>query len=138
MAGGGGCQGKPAPVAPPEPPVVPVSRPVEREVTDYVDFTGRTGAVQSVDIPPRGTGYLVKIPFQEGSMVKAGDLLFVVDRRPYQAQLDQAEGQVKLYQAQLKLARIIYGRDRAINGRVANSVSQEQLDQDRASMEEAD
>jgi multidrug efflux system membrane fusion protein len=138
LAAVGGCQGKPAPVAPPEPPVVPVSRPVEREVTDYVDFTGRTGAVQSVDIRPRVTGYLVKIPFQEGSMVKAGDLLFVVDRRPYQAQLDQAEGQVNLYQAQLKLARIIYARDRAINGRVSNSVSQEQLDQDRASMEEAD
>jgi multidrug efflux system membrane fusion protein len=138
LAAVGGCQGKPAPVAPPEPPVVPVSRPVEREVTDYVDFTGRTGAVQSVDIRPRVTGYLVKIPFQEGSMVKAGDLLFVVDRRPYQAQLDQAEGQVNLYQAQLKLARIIYARDRAINSRVSNSVSQEQLDQDRASMEEAD
>jgi multidrug efflux system membrane fusion protein len=138
LAAVGGCQGKPPKVAPPELPVIPVSRPVEREVTDYADFTGRTGAVQSVDIRPRVTGYLVEMPFKEGAMVKAGDLLFVVDRRPYEAQLDQAESQVNLYQAQLKLARTIYARDRAINARVANAVSQEQLDQDHASMEEAD
>jgi multidrug efflux system membrane fusion protein len=138
LAAVGGCRGKPPPVAPPELPVIPVSRPVEREVTDYVDFTGRTAAVQSVDIRPRVTGYLVKIPFKEGAMVKAGDILFVVDRRPYQAQLDQAQGLVNLYQAQLKLARTIYARDQAINARVSYSVSQEQLDQDRASMEEAD
>ena len=138
MAAVGGCQGKPTSVAPSEPPVIPVSRPVEREVTDYVDFTGRTAAVQSVDIRPRVTGYLVKIPFKEGAMVKAEDVLFVVDRRPYKAQLDQAQGQVNLYQAQLKLTRTIFARDKAINARVPNSVSQEQLDQDQASMEEAD
>ena len=122
----------------PKPPVVPVSLPVEREVTDYVEFTGRTNAVQSVDIRPRVTGYLVKIPFKEGADVKAGDLLFEIDPRPYQAQLDQATGLVNLYQAQLKLAKINYNRDRAINERVAGSVSQQQLDQDIASEQEAD
>ena len=70
-----------------------------------MDFTGQTKAVQSVDIIPLVTGYLVQMPFQEGAEVKEGDLLFVVDRRPYKAQLDQAQGQVNLYQAQLKLAR---------------------------------
>ena len=85
--------------------MVPVGQPVQREVTDYVDFTGRTEAVYSVDIRPRVTGYLGKMPFQEGSEVKAGDLLFVVDPRPYKAQLDQAQGQVDLYQASLKLAK---------------------------------
>jgi membrane fusion protein, multidrug efflux system len=138
MAAVNGCHRDPTAVAPAQPPVIPVSRPVGREVTDYVDFTGRTDAVQSVDIRPRVTGYLVQMPFQEGASVKAGDLLFVVDPRPYKAQLDQAQGQVDLYQAQLKLARTIYARDRAINARVANSISQEQLDQDQASMEEAD
>ena len=58
---------------------VPVSQPVRRQVTDFVDFTGRTEAVHSVDIRSRVTGYLVKMPFQEGEEVKAGDLLFVVD-----------------------------------------------------------
>ena len=58
---------------------MPIAHPVGREVTDYVDFTGRTEAVQSVDIRPRVTGYLVEMPFQEGAEVKKGDLLFVVD-----------------------------------------------------------
>ena len=102
---------------PPRPsrPSVPVSQPVQREVTDYVDFTGQTKAVQSVDIIPLVTGYLVEMPFREGAEVKKGDLLFVVDRRPYKAQLDQARGQVNLYQAQLKLARTTLARDRAVN-----------------------
>ena len=114
-----GCQANATKVGQPEPPVVPVSQPVQREVTDYVDFTGRTEAVYSVDIRPRVTGYLVEMPFEEGAEVKAGDLLFVVDPRPYKAQLDQAQGQVDLYQASLKLARTTLARDRAINASVA-------------------
>ena len=94
---------------------MPVSQPVQREVTDFVDFTGQTRAIQSVDIIPLVTGYLVEMPFREGADVKKGDLLFVVDRRPYKAQLDQAQGQVNLYQAQLKLARTTLARDRAVN-----------------------
>src|SRR5438132_11087932 len=78
------------------------------------------------------------MPFKEGANVKTGDTLFVIDPRPYRAQLDQAESQVNLYQAQLKLARIIYARDLAINAKVPNSVSQEHLNQDQAAVEEAD
>ncbi len=66
-----------------EPIAVQVSRPVTREVTDYVDFTGRTQAVNSVNVIPRVSGYVVKAPFREGSMVKQGDLLFEIDPRPY-------------------------------------------------------
>lgn len=133
-----GCQRSRPAVAPPELPVSPVSHPVPREVTDHVDFTGRTEAVQSVDIRPRVTGYLVKMPFKEGATVKAGDLLFEIDPRPYQAQLDSAAGQVNLYQAQLELAKITYARDIALNNRMPNSVSQQELDQARAAVEEAD
>ena len=115
LAAVAGCQANATKVAPAEPPVVPVGQPVRREVTDYVDFTGRTEAVYSVDIRPRVTGYLVEMPFEEGAEVKAGDLLFVVDPRPYKAQLDQAQGQVDLYQASLKLAKTTLARDRAIN-----------------------
>ena len=56
-----GCTHTPPQVAPAEPPAVPVSQPVQREVTDYVDFTGRTEAVQAVDVRPRVTGYLTKV-----------------------------------------------------------------------------
>jgi multidrug efflux system membrane fusion protein len=138
LAAVGGCQGKPTPVAPSEPPVIPVSKPVEREVTDYVDFTGRTDAVQAVEIRPRVTGYLVEMPFKEGEDVRQGDVLFVIDPRPYEAQLGQAKSQVNLYQAQLKLAKIIYARDLAINARVSDSISQEHLNQDQAAVQEAD
>jgi multidrug efflux system membrane fusion protein len=133
-----GCEASRAKVAPAEPPVVPVSRPVEREVTDYVDFTGRTEAVHSVDIKPRVTGYLTTMPFKEGSDVKAGDLLFIVDQRPYQAQLDQAQGQVDLNQASLKLARVTLRRDKAINSLQPGSISQQQFDQEQAVVEEAE
>jgi membrane fusion protein, multidrug efflux system len=133
-----GCQANRAAVAPPEPPAVPIAHPVGREVTDYADFTGRTEAVHSVDIRPRVTGYLVEMPFQEGAEVKTGDLLFVVDPRPYKAQLDQAQGQVDLYKASLKLAKVTLARDLAINALQARSISQQQLDQEQAVVDEAE
>jgi multidrug efflux system membrane fusion protein len=125
-------------VAPSVPLVVPVSQPVEREVIDFVDFTGRINAVQSVDIRPRVTGYLRKMPFKEGAEVKQGDVLFEVDSRPYEAQVESFQSQVRLYQAQLKLARVVYSRDLGINSRVSGSISQQQLDQHLAAIEEAE
>ncbi len=119
-------------------PVVPVSHPVERVVTDYVDFTGRTNAVQSVDIIARVTGYLVQMPFKEGSEVKAGDLLFQIDPRPYQAQYDQAKSQVDLDKAQLDLAKSTLARYEALNKTTPGAVSEQALDQYKASVTEAD
>ena len=117
---------------------MPVSRPVAREVTDYVDFTGRTQAVESVNVVARATGYLLKPPFKEGSEVKAGDLLFEIDPRPYQAQYDQAVGQVNLYKAQLKLAQVTLDRDEQLAQTTPGAVSAQQLDQDHAAVDEAD
>src|SRR5437773_1045286 len=135
MALAAGCTHAPPPVALPEPPAVPVSKPVEREVTDYVDFTGRTDAVEAVDVRPRVSGYLVKMPFKEGAEVKKGDLLFEVDPRPYQAQLDQAKAQVELYRAQLKLAQATYERDVPL---LANrAISPQELDQAKAAVDES-
>jgi membrane fusion protein, multidrug efflux system len=131
----GGCQ-RPAPeVAPAEPPVLPVSEPARREITDYVDFTGRTDAVEAVDIRPRVTGYLVQMPFKEGSEVKKGDLLFEIDPRPYQAQLDLARSQVSLNEAQLRLAQLTYSRYRRLLS--MNAVSRQEFDQEKAAADEA-
>ncbi|HEY7315296.1 MAG TPA: efflux RND transporter periplasmic adaptor subunit [Gemmataceae bacterium] len=116
---------------------VPVSNPVEREVTDYVDFTGRTDSVASVDVRARVTGYLVRRPFKDGSDVKKGDLLFEIDPAPYQAQLNQATSQVKLNEASLKLMRTTYDRDKAISLVQPGAVAKQQLDQDRAAVDEA-
>jgi multidrug efflux system membrane fusion protein len=133
-----GCQDGTPRIAPPEVPVVPVSHPAEREVTDYVDFTGRTDAVQSVNVIARVTGYLVQMPFKEGSEVKAGGLLFEIDPRPYQAQLDQAQSQVTLYQAQLELAKTTLARYQALDKSTPGAVSQQALDQYKAAVTEAE
>jgi len=132
-----GCSHPPQ-VAPPEPPAVPVSQPVGRVVTDYGDFTGRTDAVQAVDVRARVTGYLVEMPFKEGAEVKKNTLLFVVDPRPYQAQLDQAEGQLNRYQAQLDLAKTTYARFRGLATSEPGAVSKQALDQYQAQVAEAD
>ncbi len=72
------------------PPGVSVSQPIQRDVTDYVEFVGRTESPNSIEIRARVTGYLMGMPFREGDTVKAGDLLFQIDDRPYKAELDQA------------------------------------------------
>jgi membrane fusion protein, multidrug efflux system len=137
LAALGGCHRKAPQVAEPEPPAVPVSEPVKRTVTDYVDFTGRTNAVQATDIRARVSGYLVQMPFKEGAEVKKGDMLFEVDPRPYQAQFDQAEGQVRLYRAQLALAKANYARDLEV-AKTPGAISGQQLDQDKATIDEAE
>jgi multidrug efflux system membrane fusion protein len=136
-AASGGCQERASRLAPADSPAVPVSQPVRREVTDYVDFTGQTKAVNTAEIRPRVTGYLVDMPFQEGAEVEKGDLLFVVDPRPYKAQLDQAQGQVDLYQAQLKLAKTTLARDKAVNSLAPGSISPQQFEQEQAVVDEA-
>ena len=90
-----GC-GQSAAVAPsPEPTTVSVSYPVEREVTDYADFTGRTAAVDSVEVRARVDGYLQSVNFKEGTLVKKGDVLFVIDPRPFVAELNRAKAQLE-------------------------------------------
>jgi membrane fusion protein, multidrug efflux system len=130
-----GCARKSQQVAPSEPPALPVSQPVSREVTDFVDFTGRTDAVEAVDIRPRVSGYLVKMPFKEGAEVRKGDLLFEVDPRPYQAQLDQAKAQLELNKASLQLAKTTYERDVPLLA--TKAISSQELDQAKAAVDEA-
>lgn len=135
MAASGGCRRGAPQAAPQEAPVLPVSKPIQREVTDYVDFTGRTDAVKAVDIRPRVTGYLVQMPFKEGSEVKVGDLLFEIDPAPYQAQVAQAQGQVTLNEAQLDLAQTTYQRALLLLNQKA--ISQQEFDQNKATVQEA-
>jgi len=116
---------------------VPISHPVQRDVTDHVDFTGRTDSVFSVDVRARVSGYLEKRHFKDGSDVKKGDLLFEIDPRPYQAQLDQALAQVKLNEASLTLAKTTYERDKTVARTQPGAISKQQLDQDWAAEEEA-
>ena len=105
-----GCTRAPseAPAAPPIP--VTVSHAVEREVTDYADFTARTAAVDSVEVRAHVWGYLEKVNFKEGALVQKGDVLFELDPRPYQAMLNQAKAKVTQDEAQLKYDEAEYQR----------------------------
>jgi RND family efflux transporter MFP subunit len=106
-----GCARSPtqAPAAGPIP--VTVSHPVEREATDYADFTARTVAVDSVEVRAHAWGYLEKVNFKEGVLVKKGDVLFEIDPRPYQAALNQAQAKVAQDEAQLKYDEAEYQRN---------------------------
>jgi multidrug efflux system membrane fusion protein len=133
----GGCRPSQATVAPAQAPAIPVSSPVSQEVTDFMEFTGRTEAVHSVNIVPRVTGYLVSAPFREGAEVTAGDLLFEIDPKPYQAQYDQAASQVALYQAQVKEAQADYNRNKAVAQTAPGAVTQQDLDRYLAVLDES-
>jgi RND family efflux transporter MFP subunit len=87
------------------PPVVEVAQPIERSVSDYQVFTARTQAVQSVDLKARVTGYLTKINFKDGDMVKEGETLFQIDDGPYKAALDQSKGALEAAKASLDVAK---------------------------------
>jgi RND family efflux transporter MFP subunit len=106
-----GCARAPSegPAAAPIP--VKVSYPVEREVTDYVDFTGRTAAIDSVEVRAHVWGYLDRVNFKEGAMVEKGDVLFELDARPYQAALNQAKAKVAQDEAQLEYDEAEYQRN---------------------------
>ena len=77
------CAPQAAPSAPA--PQVSVARVIERQVNDWDEFTGRIQAVDSVEIRPRVSGYIERVAFTEGGVVRKGDLLFVIDPRPYRA-----------------------------------------------------
>jgi len=100
------CGGQADRIVEPPPPDVTVGLPVEQEVTDNLEFTGTTAALESVEIRARVKGFLDRKNFEPGSKVKAGDLLFVIDRRPFKAKVDQAAATVESNKAKLELARV--------------------------------
>jgi RND family efflux transporter MFP subunit len=97
-----GCEEAPPPRAK-KPPEVVVTTPVRGDVADYQDFTGRLDGFRTVDIRARVSGYIMEAPFKEGDMVREGDLLFQIDKRPYQATLNQAEANLKVAAADRNL-----------------------------------
>ena len=117
-------------------PNVRVARPIVREVTEYAFFTGRLDAVESVDIQARVTGYLQPIEFKSGAEVKAGQQLFLIDPRPYQATLDEASSQVKLAEARLQLAVADYQRALEV-ARTPGAISKQDVDKYAAAQSEA-
>jgi len=121
---------------PPPPPQVSVAKVLEKRVKDWDEFTGRLQAVETVEIRPRVSGYIDKVAFVEGSQVKRGDLLFVIDPRPYQAEYDRAAADVKRYKTALELARIELVRVQRLKD--SGAVSEEELDERKSTVAQAD
>jgi multidrug efflux system membrane fusion protein len=121
-----GCA--PTPPAMPEapPPGVTVSLPLERDVIDRVELTGRTAAVESVQVRARVWGQLQKINFTEGAEVKKGDLLFLIDQRPYRAALKRAEADIEQGEARVDRLKTDHTRGRNLVG--TRSMSREEFD----------
>jgi RND family efflux transporter MFP subunit len=99
-----GCRSEATPATQAPAPQVSVASALERDVTEWDEFTGRLEAVESVEVRPRVTGYIESVNFTEGSQVHKGDLLFVIDPRPYRAELSKAEAELARAVASAELA----------------------------------
>ena len=96
------------------PPTVTVAKPVQRTVVDYDEYVGRFVAVDSVEIRSRLSGYLSAIHFTDGQMVKKGDLLFIIDRRPFEIALEQMRANLAQARANLAFAQADLQRGQAL------------------------
>jgi RND family efflux transporter MFP subunit len=105
-----GCTEKNEYVEPPAPEVT-VSRPLVQNVTDYLEFTGTTKAVEEIEIRARVKGFLEKVHFEDGDYVKEGQLLFIIDPKPYKATVENARGRLAKHKAQLERATKEYQRN---------------------------
>lgn len=117
---------KPPPRAPAPAPKVGVAKPVVRDVVEWDEFTGRLEAVDSVEVRARVSGFLESVKFKEGAMVRKGDLLIIVDPRPYEAVLRRAEADLALAKARKDLADTRY--ERASRLVAKNAMSKEEAD----------
>src|SRR5438067_2359244 len=119
-----------------QPPLpVNVVTAIEKEVNEWDEFTGRLEAVEFVEIRPRVSGYITDIRFNAGAIVKKGDLLYVIDPRPYQADFDRAAAEVERMDAQLKLAQIELNRAKELRDK--NTISASEFDQKAATYQGA-
>jgi len=89
----------------PPPPAVTVSTPLQKQIVEWQEFTGQFAAVDFIELRARVSGYLTQIYFQDGQIVKKGDLLFVIDPRPFEAALASAKAQLAQSNAQVELAQ---------------------------------
>ena len=101
-----GCSGKPAASASPPPPPVTVAHPLQKTITEWDEYTGRFTAVETVEVRARVSGFIDSAHFKEGQIVKQGDLLFVIDPRPYRLAVEQAKADVDRAQAKLEIASL--------------------------------
>jgi RND family efflux transporter MFP subunit len=130
-----GCGDKPPPQAAAAPPPVTVTQPVKRTVTDWDEFTGRFEAVEEVQVRARVGGFVTSVEFRDGAIVHTGDLLYVIDPRPFEAVALQANGQLADARAKAELAK--RELDRGLNLVLTSAVSEQVVDQRRQALQAA-
>jgi len=125
-------QAPPAPAA----PEVTVATPVQRDVTNFADFTGRTEAIEAVEIRARVPGELQRMEFTPSSRVRQGDLLFIIEPEPYIAAVDIAVANIQMWESELVRAHSDLSRlEQAIQ---TNAVSEQDVDSARADVQRAE
>jgi RND family efflux transporter MFP subunit len=128
------CQPQQA-APPPPPPKVTVNQPILRNVVESDEYTGRLEAVEAVDIRARVNGYLQSVHFTDGAIVKKGALLFVIDPRPYQAELNRAKAQLEQAIARFERTQKDFARGQQLVK--SRAMSQEEVDTRSADQREA-
>ena len=129
------CGDKPPQAAAAAAPPVTVAQPVKRTVTDWDEFTGRFEAMEEVQVRARVGGFVNSVEFRDGAIVRAGDLLYTIDSRPFEAVALQADGQLSDARAKAELAK--RELDRALTLVVTSAVSESIVDQRRQTLQAA-
>lgn len=119
----------------PPPPEVSVAEVLVQDVRYWDEFTGHVEAVETVELRPRVSGYIDRINYTEGQLVDAGDVLFVIDQRPYQVELSRAEAELKRAEANAELTRAQAARAETLAR--SRAIAREELDQRRAASAQA-
>src|SRR5215831_17003278 len=99
-----GCERTPTAGSAPPAPAVTVARPLNKTITEWDEYTGRFTAVETVEVRAKVSGFIDSVHFKEGQIVKQGDLLFVIDPRPYRFAVEQAQAEVERAKAKLEIA----------------------------------
>ena len=130
-----GCGDKPPQQAASAPPPVTVAQPTRRTITDWDEFTGRFEAVEEVQVRARVGGFVTNVEFRDGAFVNTGDLLYIIDSRPFEAVAEQADGQLSDARAKAELAKRELDRALALNQ--TQAVSDSIVDQRRQTLQAA-
>ena len=120
------CSKKEAQPTAPPPPTVTYVHPVKEKITSWDEYNGRLEAIDSVEVRARVSGLLEKIHFTDGQKVETGDLLFTLDRAPFEAQLKAAQAEMEQARASTELAQSNYSRAQKLLER--NAIAQEEVD----------
>ena len=122
-----GCQSSQGKENAPPPLQVPVAKPIQKEITEWDEYTGRFSAVERVEVRARVSGYIDEVKFKDGDMVKKEDVLFIIDQRPFQIALEQAQAQLEQAKAEHQQAQSAFSRVASLKD--SKAVSQEEFDQ---------